>query len=143
MENGDRDSILNTGGHFSKTMTNIISTVMKTVYLVLVISSFVHAGFLEIFCAEKCNLGRGGNLCRCNGFHFAGKRTLSNNLLDSEANKRDLYKQYTLDRTLQADPHVDAPYYDNKKEKSSINRIKEMQLAQTFLRWLLNSVEER
>lgn len=31
--------------------------------------------FLQSFCASRCNIGKGGNVCRCNGFHFAGKRT--------------------------------------------------------------------
>lgn len=31
-------------------------------------------GFLKSFCARRCNIGKGGNLCKCNGFHFAGKR---------------------------------------------------------------------
>ena len=31
-------------------------------------------GFLKSFCVRRCQVGRGGNLCRCNGFHFAGKR---------------------------------------------------------------------
>lgn len=121
-------------------MTNIISTVMKTVCLVLVISSFVHAGFLESFCAQKCNLGRGGNLCRCNGFHFAGKRTLSENYVNSE-NNGDLYKQYTLDRKIQTAPQIDVPYFDNSQEQSE-NRIREMQLAKAFLRWLMSSIEK-
>lgn len=30
---------------------------------------------LQGFCARRCNIGRGGNVCRCNGYHFAGKRT--------------------------------------------------------------------
>ncbi|KAL4228507.1 hypothetical protein ACF0H5_011555 [Mactra antiquata] len=32
-------------------------------------------GFLKNFCARRCNIGKGGNVCRCNGYHFAGKRT--------------------------------------------------------------------
>ncbi|XP_041371801.1 uncharacterized protein LOC121385261 [Gigantopelta aegis] len=28
----------------------------------------------ESFCAARCSYGRGGNLCQCNAFHFAGKR---------------------------------------------------------------------
>ena len=31
--------------------------------------------FLQSFCTKRCNMGKGGNLCKCNGFHFAGKRT--------------------------------------------------------------------
>ena len=30
--------------------------------------------FMEGFCARRCNMGLGGNACKCNGFHFAGKR---------------------------------------------------------------------
>ncbi|XP_045209524.2 uncharacterized protein LOC123561314 [Mercenaria mercenaria] len=32
-------------------------------------------GFLKSFCAKRCQIGKGGIVCRCNGFHFAGKRT--------------------------------------------------------------------
>lgn len=119
-------------------MTNIISTVMKTVCLVLVISSFVHAGFLENFCAQKCNLGLGGNLCRCNGFHFAGKRTMSDKYIE---NNPDSYKPYTMDRNT-APAEIDVPYYQNNKDHS-VNRLREMKLAQTFLRWLMTSGERR
>ena len=28
----------------------------------------------DAFCLERCSYGRGGNLCQCNAFHFAGKR---------------------------------------------------------------------
>lgn len=31
--------------------------------------------FIKDFCKKRCNVGQGGLLCRCNGFHFAGKRT--------------------------------------------------------------------
>lgn len=30
---------------------------------------------LEKMCASRCVYGRGGNLCNCNAFHFAGKRS--------------------------------------------------------------------
>ena len=45
---------------------------------------FQRRNFLKGFCSSRCNVGRGGPLCRCNGFHFAGKRT-SNQPLDSVA----------------------------------------------------------
>ena len=31
---------------------------------------------LQKYCAEKCAVRRGGNLCDCNVVHFAGKRTV-------------------------------------------------------------------
>ncbi|KAK3586584.1 hypothetical protein CHS0354_027067 [Potamilus streckersoni] len=34
--------------------------------------------FVRNFCVARCNMGRGGNVCRCNGFHFAGKRSEQN-----------------------------------------------------------------
>ena len=34
-------------------------------------SAFDYSGF----CRQKCMRGHGGNLCKCNAVHFAGKRT--------------------------------------------------------------------
>lgn len=57
--------------------------------------------FLKSFCARRCNIGKGGNVCRCNGFHFAGKRTsksplgpeqLYSDALDESLQEQMLYK---------------------------------------------------
>ncbi|XP_071100868.1 uncharacterized protein [Haliotis cracherodii] len=43
-----------------------------------------HGFSLKGFCASNCARGKGGNVCKCNGFHFAGKRgvpTLDSDLL--------------------------------------------------------------
>lgn len=119
-------------------MTNISSTVFKTVCLVLVLSSIVHGGFLEVFCKNKCNVGRGGNLCKCNGFHFAGKRTMSDKYLIDD--NPDMFKQISLE-----EKHVEnlEPKYSFKDEEDTLNRLTEMQLAQTFLKWLISSIERR
>lgn len=119
-------------------MTNIVSTVLKTLCLVLVLSSIVHAGFLEMFCKSKCNLGRGGNLCKCNGFHFAGKRTMSDKYLLQ--NNPDLFKQFELERKP-VEKHESS--YRYKDDDETMNRLTEMQLAQTFLKWLISSIERR
>ena len=37
--------------------------------------SLQRRSFLKSFCARRCNIGKGGNVCKCNGFHFAGKRS--------------------------------------------------------------------
>ncbi|XP_014775688.1 uncharacterized protein LOC106873001 isoform X2 [Octopus bimaculoides] len=36
---------------------------------------FVQSFDVKTFCKTRCAVGRGGNLCRCNAFHFAGKRS--------------------------------------------------------------------
>ncbi|VDH93714.1 Hypothetical predicted protein [Mytilus galloprovincialis] len=54
-------------------------------------------------------------------------------------NNPDSYKPYTMDRNT-APAEIDVPYYQNNKEHS-VNRLREMKLAQTFLRWLMTSGE--
>ncbi|XP_076437447.1 uncharacterized protein LOC143276694 [Babylonia areolata] len=38
---------------------------------------------LDQLCEFRCNIGRGGELCKCNAFHFAGKRSDDNEGSDS------------------------------------------------------------
>lgn len=52
-----------------------IYTVKPYDYLLSKRGGMSRRGFLKSFCAKRCNAGNGGNVCRCNGFHFAGKRT--------------------------------------------------------------------
>ena len=55
-------------------------TLFTTFILVLTVcSSFEFAGY----CRKMCMWGRGGNLCRCNAVHFAGKRTNPASLSDT------------------------------------------------------------
>ena len=58
--------------------------------------------FIKSFCARRCNIGKGGNVCRCNGFHFAGKRT-SNPPLESEhyVNDKDSADEEMLYKILE------------------------------------------
>jgi len=35
-------------------------------------------GTMSDYCYQACAWGRGGNLCRCNAVHFAGKRSEMN-----------------------------------------------------------------
>jgi len=45
--------------------------------------------FLKTFCARRCNINQGGNVCRCNGFHFAGKRGSYQPISETEAMSDD------------------------------------------------------
>ena len=44
------------------------------VYISLVAETGVDAFELAGYCRQLCLRGRGGNLCKCNAVHFAGKR---------------------------------------------------------------------
>lgn len=63
--------------------------------------------FIKSFCARRCNIGKGGNVCRCNGFHFAGKRT-SNPPLESEQlyNDDDAYDENMLYKILEENDKI-------------------------------------
>jgi len=64
--------------------------------------SMERRSFIKSFCARRCNIGKGGNVCRCNGFHFAGKRT-SNPPLESEhyVNDKDSADEEMLYKILE------------------------------------------
>ncbi|KAK6181676.1 hypothetical protein SNE40_009484 [Patella caerulea] len=51
--------------------SNCVFVVLLLLSLVLQSQTFR----VQNFCASRCSRGRGGNLCRCSGFHFAGKRS--------------------------------------------------------------------
>ncbi|KAH3700054.1 hypothetical protein DPMN_075020 [Dreissena polymorpha] len=61
--------------------------------------------FLKSFCTEKCSAGKGGNVCRCNGYHFAGKRSQdpyfdedqSRAMVDLNDNNDDMDKDFAND----------------------------------------------
>lgn len=63
-------------------------------------------------------MGRGGNLCRCNGFHFAGKR----NHMDSQnVEKNDDYYMNLSDDI--GDDFIDNDTLDSIKQ-STVNKDK-------------------
>lgn len=47
---------------------------------------------LESFCTRRCNLGRGGNMCKCSGFHFAGKRNPIDSVNSLNLGNSDIYR---------------------------------------------------
>ncbi|GAB1600608.1 Hypothetical predicted protein [Argonauta hians] len=53
--------------------------------VVVCLVALVQSFDLKDFCKKRCAIGKGGNVCRCNAFHFAGKRS------------GDLYKRQELD----------------------------------------------
>ena len=48
--------------------------------------------FMESFCSRRCNMGLGGNVCKCNGFHFAGKRNSFESSSSESLGDDDLYQ---------------------------------------------------
>ncbi|XP_069121828.1 uncharacterized protein [Argopecten irradians] len=126
----------------------------QILFLVLVFSCLAAAGngkFLERFCKISCNRGRGGNLCGCNGFHFAGKRTysdISENPSSSHSQKNYLNNDLT-DLENVGDFGVDnlggMPY----KEKQILQESDQLQVepkrlenVRVFIRWLLQKLNE-
>ena len=66
--------------------------VTSAVLLVLLfVPQLCHCFSLEKMCETRCLYGRGGILCDCNAFHFAGKRDAaeSHSLLDRSSPFRD------------------------------------------------------
>ena len=58
-----------------------VKDLIKQAWLVVMAMLLIHLCLAEAFeysayCESQCKIGRGGNLCRCNAVHFAGKRTL-------------------------------------------------------------------
>lgn len=110
---------------------------------VLALFTTVLSGFsIQRFCEKACNRGLGGNLCRCNGFHFAGKRTVLNDILP-------VPNTYSTRHTEEAQTERGAaPAYPNDLEHpspnyrteaiSTTNRVRE---AQLFIEWLLNRID--
>jgi hypothetical protein len=108
-------------------------------FCVLALFTTVLSGFsIQRFCEKACNRGLGGNLCRCNGFHFAGKRTVLNDILP-------VPNSYSDEALTERGP---VPAFDNDLEHpspkyrtqtfSSTNKVKE---AQLFVQWLLNHID--
>ena len=54
--------------------------------------SFQRRSFVDSFCTRRCSMGKGGNLCKCNGFHFAGKRTAFDSVDDGSFEDSDIYR---------------------------------------------------
>lgn len=123
--------------------------VMKCSCVILILTIFVlhvDAGFLEQFCKSKCNVGLGGNLCKCNGFHFAGKRTSSSDqFLKNVQKARDsYYNGLDSDLNTEADDDLDSSFFDEDSLDGSFIRNEEQKLEKEkkFIEWLMNKVEK-
>ncbi|OWF52284.1 uncharacterized protein LOC110447962 [Mizuhopecten yessoensis] len=125
----------------------------QIIFLVLVFSCLAAAGngkFLERFCKISCNRGRGGNLCGCNGFHFAGKRTSYSDI--SEIPSSNSQKNYLNDLS---DIENNGAYDVENLEKTPYRQKvllpvsdelplepKRLENVRVFIRWLLHKLDE-
>ncbi|XP_061183252.1 uncharacterized protein LOC133191517 [Saccostrea echinata] len=110
---------------------------------VLALCTIVLGGFsVEKFCEKACNRGLGGNLCRCNGFHFAGKRTVLNDILPVPNKYSTLYKEEEMEERKHAPTFTNdlEPLRQNfrREQLTTTDKIKE---AQMFVQWLLDHVD--
>ncbi|XP_062617357.1 uncharacterized protein LOC134279035 [Saccostrea cucullata] len=108
---------------------------------VLALCTIALGGFsVEKFCENACNRGRGGNLCRCNGFHFAGKRTVLSDILPVPNTYSTLYKEEQMEeRNPSTTNDLERLRQHFRREQfTTTNKIKE---AQMFIQWLLEHVD--
>ena len=56
-------------------MKSVLVTLVMLFILCSIVSYQTNAFDYSGFCRQKCMRGHGGNLCKCNAVHFAGKRT--------------------------------------------------------------------
>ena len=113
-------------------------TASTAICFLTIIIGVVHGGFLERFCSVNCSRGMGGNLCRCNGFHFAGKRTMTDNFIKDS---KDSVFSYPYRDMNAADLDLSSLEEDNLEENHDrSHRIKETKL---FLSWLLHRLQKR
>lgn len=77
-------------------------------------------------------MGKGGNVCRCNGFHFAGKRTSNPPLLDSahslrtddDLDEQMIYKLLEENNKIRLEPELDENTL--AEEKWLLERIEDL-----------------
>lgn len=71
-------------------MAGIMRTIDKYTLIYMLVHFTLSAASFEYsaFCERQCGLGRGGNLCKCSAVHFAGKRTLSETILNDLENTK-------------------------------------------------------
>lgn len=125
----------------------------QIILLVLVLTCAVAARnekFLERFCKISCNRGRGGNLCGCNGFHFAGKRTSFSDFSENPSSHSQ--KNYINDINSQGDngaydsENLADTFYRPEMHLPESDRLpvepKRLENARVFIRWLLHKLDE-
>jgi len=103
---------------------------------------------LDRFCAFNCNRGRGGLLCKCNAFHFAGKRTLGSEYSDKGQKDYlydDLYDdKMNVDRRENVN-NVDIPSFDDQLAMAGNLQTADdnkMESTRLFIRWLLQRLDK-
>ncbi|XP_033732220.1 uncharacterized protein LOC117321778 [Pecten maximus] len=126
----------------------------QIVFLVLVFTCFAAAGngkFLERFCKISCNRGRGGNLCGCNGFHFAGKRTSYSDISEnpsSNSQKNYLNNDFSdIENNDAFDAeNLEDMLYKQKQILQESDQLpvepKRLENVRVFIRWLLHNLNE-
>lgn len=60
-------------------------TILLSITLLLLCVHDVSSFEYSSYCQKMCMWGRGGNLCKCNAVHFAGKRGISEAMLSDTA----------------------------------------------------------
>ena len=126
----------------SHSMAIMYRTVLQSFWVLTFCATVLGAFSVQKFCENACNRGLGGNLCRCNGFHFAGKRTVLEDVLPVP----NSYSSFTNEEPVNRREQVPGTYTDDLEQRgtnsradnlSTIDKIRETKM---FIQWLLNNV---
>lgn len=127
-------------GHYIHTVT-MNRPMLQSLCVLAFCSTVLGAFSVQKFCENACNRGLGGNLCRCNGFHFAGKRTVLENILPVP----NTYSSVNGDEPI--NQRIQAPSFTNDIQqqtpvlrRENLSRIDKIRDTQMIIQWLLNNI---
>lgn len=122
-------------------MATMNLAMMQALCVLAFCSTVLGAFSVQKFCENACNRGLGGNLCRCNGFHFAGKRTVLENILPVPNTYSSVNGEDPMNQGIQAPAftnEIDQPTPVLRRE--NLSRIDKIRETQMFIQWLLNHI---